>query len=1081
MRILKVRLKNLNSLAGEWLVDFQDPAYEQEGRFLITGPTGSGKTTLLDAISLALYGQTPRVSASSRQNEIMTQHADDCLAEVTFETTKGRYRATWMQKRKPDGFAQPKRELADDINKKPLTNNKIKDVQQYINACTGLDFSQFTRAVMLAQGGFSNFLRAKDDDKSAILEKITDTSIYSRLSQLAHEKEKEEREKKETLEVQINDLPILSPEAETEKRALLASYETDLIAARDGYAACGKKIAWLQEIEKIQATGEQLRNEKRDLLVNLQEFEPHRRKLLAAQTAAELEPEFEILNGLRTQARDAAQNLSARENEKNRLAALARECEEKEKQCGNAHATAELELEKAQPELHNARTLDKEILKKHEELAQRQMEAQASAKTLAVKEKQLAAHIKDKEELENAIAQVREWLAANAGDEWLVENLAALKEKIKVWREQWREAGEAEKQSRIIDKDIEVRKAELDKEHRNLDKAQTLARENEAALADLEARRAELLGGWTLEGLRESHQEKMQLKVLAAKVHSLEQERKKLVDDQPCPLCGSVSHPYAEGQLPDIDIIDVQQRELEKQIKEIEGLDENLAAKTKAKDEATLQAQMATERCKGLEENQRLLLSQRKESTLKAANLKKAALAQETEIRKLIEPFLYECPDLNQAGDALEQRRLQWQEQVGKQKEVEARANAIAPALAALEIEVKNLVQETGVRKQLTEISANELATAEAERKSLLKGLPADTEEARLKNSLVQARQTLELARKAKERASSDLAAAMGKAEGLRNQIAELQPGLQAAEAEFVRHLAELGWDESAFAAARKSSEEKRALEAQARKLDAAQTKLETKIDENRKELESARSLELTDKSIPALELELDALKRIQNEIMEARAALHQELRQNQANKDKAAEISAALGRQKQEWQKWQQLDSLIGSADGKKFRAFAQNITLDQLLAHANIQLAKIMDRYALKRRESQGGGKNQTFLDLAIIDNYQAGETRAIENLSGGETFIASLALALGLSEMAGRQTPLGSLFLDEGFGSLDNETLKVAIDALTSLRSQGKLIGIISHVDGLRERIGAKIVVTPGRTGTSEISGPGCRRLN
>jgi exonuclease SbcC len=132
-----------------------------------------------------------------------------------------------------------------------------------------------------------------------------------------------------------------------------------------------------------------------------------------------------------------------------------------------------------------------------------------------------------------------------------------------------------------------------------------------------------------------------------------------------------------------------------------------------------------------------------------------------------------------------------------------------------------------------------------------------------------------------------------------------------------------------------------------------------------------------------------------------------------------------------------------------------------------------KMTDRYLLVHDPSQP-------LELNVIDNYQAGEIRSTKNLSGGESFIVSLALALGLSQMASRNVRVDSLFLDEGFGTLDEEALETALEALVGLRRDGKLIGIISHVTAVRERIGTQIQVVPGTGGRSILTGPGCLRI-
>ncbi|MBN1968601.1 MAG: hypothetical protein JXR48_01010 [Candidatus Delongbacteria bacterium] len=167
----------------------------------------------------------------------------------------------------------------------------------------------------------------------------------------------------------------------------------------------------------------------------------------------------------------------------------------------------------------------------------------------------------------------------------------------------------------------------------------------------------------------------------------------------------------------------------------------------------------------------------------------------------------------------------------------------------------------------------------------------------------------------------------------------------------------------------------------------------------------------------------------------------------------------------------WEALHDLIGSADGKKFRNIAQGITFEQMVIIANQQLRKITDRYILVRSKIEP-------LDLNVIDNYQAGVVRSTKNLSGGESFLISLSLALGLSYMSGKKSSVDTLFLDEGFGTLDEDTLEIALSALNSIGQNGKLVGIISHVPILKERISTTINVIPKNLGKSLLEGPGVR---
>lgn len=191
MKILELRFKNLNSLYGEWLINFSDPEYISNGIFALTGPTGAGKSTILDAICLALYGATPRLGKITKSgNEIMSRQTGECYAEVTFESQAGQFRCHWSQhraRRKSDGnLTDARHEISDAHTGKPIETKKSL-VSGVIEEKTGMDFERFTRSILLAQGGFDTFLKANAEKKSKILEQITGTEIYTEISRRVHE------------------------------------------------------------------------------------------------------------------------------------------------------------------------------------------------------------------------------------------------------------------------------------------------------------------------------------------------------------------------------------------------------------------------------------------------------------------------------------------------------------------------------------------------------------------------------------------------------------------------------------------------------------------------------------------------------------------------------------------------------------------------------------------------------------------------------------------------------------------------------------------------------------------------------
>jgi exonuclease SbcC len=200
------------------------------------------------------------------------------------------------------------------------------------------------------------------------------------------------------------------------------------------------------------------------------------------------------------------------------------------------------------------------------------------------------------------------------------------------------------------------------------------------------------------------------------------------------------------------------------------------------------------------------------------------------------------------------------------------------------------------------------------------------------------------------------------------------------------------------------------------------------------------------------------ALEKTQEEsqnIGKRQGEISQRIQDDREKRENKKDLFEEIDRQKAVYDRWVRLSSLIGSRDGDKFRRFAQGLTLDHLLYLANKRLHYLHGRYLLKQKPGEE-------LSLEVVDTWQADIVRDTKTLSGGESFLVSLALALALSDLVSNQTSIDSLFLDEGFGTLDTETLETALDALDSLNSAGKMIGVISHVDAMKERISTQITV-------------------
>ncbi len=314
MRILEVRFKNLNSLAGEWQIDFTHPAYASDGIFAITGPTGSGKTTILDAICLGLYGRTPRLDKVTKSsNEIMSRQTGQCFAEVTFETKKGRYRCHWSQHRsrkKSTGDLQPARHEVSDADTGAVLESHITQVAEFIEKATGMDFDRFTRSMLLAQGGFAAFLQATPDNRAPILEQITGTEIYSTISMKVHERRREEQEKLDLLQAEFKGIQILSGEEEEKLQAELKEKQEHEVQLSGKVDSLRQALLWLNNLANLENDIAELDRQEQEFTERKNAFAPDAQKLERARKALGLEGDYKGIVSLRNQQEAETRELS---------------------------------------------------------------------------------------------------------------------------------------------------------------------------------------------------------------------------------------------------------------------------------------------------------------------------------------------------------------------------------------------------------------------------------------------------------------------------------------------------------------------------------------------------------------------------------------------------------------------------------------------------------------------------------------------------------------------------------------------------------------------------------------------------
>jgi exonuclease SbcC len=365
--------------------------------------------------------------------------------------------------------------------------------------------------------------------------------------------------------------------------------------------------------------------------------------------------------------------------------------------------------------------------------------------------------------------------------------------------------------------------------------------------------------------------------------------------------------------------------------------------------------------------------------------------------------------------------------------------------------------------------------TLAEQRRKLFGERDPDCEERRLAAALSQAATQREEALRDQNILQNETAGLAQRMQKLTESISARTTQIQTLQSALYRRMSEAGFaEESAFLQARLPQARFDELSRLAEALQHNEVELLARRQDRSTALQQELAKNLSEKTLEQIKEENATTTAQLNELQKILGAIEQTLQQHAQQQQRQKDRLQAMEGQKKECARWEQLHALIGSSDGKKFRNFAQGLTFELMVAHANRQLQKMSDRYLLVRDGDEP-------LELNVIDNYQAGEIRSTKNLSGGESFIASLALSLGLSGMASRNVRVDSLFLDEGFGTLDEDALETALETLSGLQQDGKLIGIISHVPALKERIGTQIQVEAGSAGRSALSGPGCRRIS
>ena len=1082
MKILELRFKNLNSLYGEWLIDFTDPEYISNGIFALTGPTGAGKSTILDAICLALYGATPRLGKITRSgNEIMSRQTGECFAEVLFESQAGRFRCHWEQrrarKRADANLQDQEHQISWADTGKPIETKKSL-VAGIIEDKTGMDFDRFTRSILLAQGGFDTFLKADAEQKSKILEQITGTEIYSEISRRVHERQRDEREKLNLLQAEISGIAILEPEQEKEIHRDLEVKQKQEAELTGKSNKTAKAIAWLTAIDGLKNELSQLAEEAAVLDSDIEAFKPERAKLELAAKAASLDGIYAALEAVRRQQAEDQASLKTAAARLPELESTAMKQAEALKLAEQQTIQAKDELKKAVPLLQKIRSIDQKLTGQQKIILENEQDCRKDELKIAADQK-----IRQQEEKRRAAAEIKlesteRYLTENERDEWLVSGLAGVEEQLSSLLSQQKEIAKKEAELKKADAAFNQAIRKRDHSTRQSGIQKQILEDAVQKLQQEKAALSELLGDRLLREYRAEKENLLREIAYLRKIEELEEHRTRLEDGKPCPLCGAKKHPFAEGNVPVPDAAEQKIDELAQLISKAEELE--TAIKKMEESEAAAHKKLAD--CEKLEAS--------------AASDKKAAAKTLADIEAGLENYRAVFAELKQAvsgklqplgidvipdddvsslRESLTDRLGAWLTQVKLKADVEK-------DIAGIDSEIKRLdaviaTQCSALAEKRTRLQAlnKELTSGINERKRLFDDKKPDIEENRLHTAVAAAEDSEKQVRNKNSELQQKLSTAKTNIADLNQRIDKSDQQLQKAAADFASALEPTGFsEEKQFLEARLAPEQRNLLSAKTKLLDENQTALKARQKDRETRLANQMAQKVTERSLDQLEPQFKAYQESLKELYDAIAGLKNVLRMNTAAQERIEQKQEAIRDQKSECHRWEKLHSLIGSADGKKYRNFAQGLTFELMVSHANRQLVKMTDRYLLIRDEEQP-------LELNVVDNYQAGEIRSTRNLSGGESFIVSLALALGLSKMASRKVRVDSLFLDEGFGTLDEESLETALETLSGLQQDGKLIGIISHVAAMKERISTQITITPVSGGRSKLTGPGCRKTD
>ena len=1132
MKFLQLEILNLASLdkQGGEVINFEEGALGESTIFSIVGPTGSGKSTLLDAICLALYNRAPRYprkkgdknqnieifgEADANENNrlaptdsrnILTRGKKEGYSKLTFLANNGSiYRAEWHVRFQRVRYENAKTSLYKITRNGEQLTEEIADWNELPNII-GLDYDQFLRTVLIAQGSFANFLTAKENERYELLEKLigceeTYTNIATEIKKAKDKATDAYNQMTASVEAVrqnlLNDEELAQLQEEI---TLLEKAEKELDSQ---LKAISENLQWYEENDKqtkqiaiYQADMEQAANAIKDIQAQIIRLQLHDEVQPAVNLLQEVERQIQSIHNqeeeiLKSEAAIKSKEVGITESE-HTLSYL--------KEVVNK---AQEQLEKAMPVIAEARALKTKM-----EAAMPNLKEKKEALELAQKENLTA--LKDVEE--NA-RNIQKWEAetekANLALKTTQEEIAKLKQVLYEAMQAAEQAWETEK-SKTAGQNIEelqTQKSAAEKKLQDvlqaikvvahLDAATTEKQKNEERIQFLGKRNAEIdeaLGKLTIEALTQETQTLRNAYTLMVS-EKWEIHRANLTDGKPCPLCGNTTHPYhtdnrqfeeATTELSQLlkakeDLLKLQQKE-----------EKNLSGERKQNDGEVQTLQKQQEKLSGeiatYEEEWKVLIAQYPKIPKAEAELKALLPIYEDKAKEatgklsLFNKIQKEIERLTQLKDKAVKDEVAYESKASViLNNAQESASTCATKLAEYKALTINLISQEKNKKEAYEKALQawnnakkEMEEWQAQYQQILNGEEPDAAEQRLTAAKDEATKAADNQNENINKLKAELANSKGSYQTMLSQNKTMKEYLQAKETEldlwieeYNKQLEEKSIEPSLIdrntiremlhsaedwnAIRREKDEKEKAVASTTALYQSAK-----KAHQQHLEHQPAKSRDV----LLATQKEFHE-KSQRNELIAANAKMqnHQEAVKQLGDKAEALKLVT------QEKDDWTAITDAIG-ADGKTLRKIAQCYTLSFLIAHANQEIRKFNSRYELQQVKHS--------LGIRVIDHDRADDIRDTTSLSGGETFIVSLGLALGLSALSSRNISFENLFIDEGFGTLDPDTLATVIDSLAMLQSsQGKKVGVISHTDTMSERITTQIrIIKNGNSGSSHI---------